>query len=174
LPEGACPYDVTISITKIENRNEFDSLPCLNGYDFGPSGIVFNTPVTITIPYTVTGDAGTPVVYWYDSRAFYNPLSQQGITNTQNIVITPSLHALRFKTTHFTPFYVLPGPATDTVSDTNSDNGGGGGGGCSLSYSKDESILEYFLPYGVLALFMFILKRRDRRYRKDFDKTPLS
>ena len=175
LPEGACPYDVTISITKIVNQHEFGSLPCLNGYDFGPSGIVFNTPVTITIPYAVTGAADTPTVYWYDSRAWYNQLSQQGITNIETIVITSSLHALRFKTTHFTPFYVLPGPAANTVSDTiSSSDGGGGGGGCSLSHSQDGSILEYFLPYGALALFMFIFKRRDRRYRKDFDKTPLS
>ena len=167
LPEGACPYDVTISITKIENQGEYSSLPCLNGYDFGPSGIAFNTPVTITIPYAVTDAAGTSTVYWYDSRAWYNPLSQQGITNIERIVITPSLHALRFKTTHFTPFYVLPGAAADTVSDTAiSSGGGGGGGGCSLSHSQDGSILEYFLPYGALALFMFILKRRDRRYIK--------
>jgi len=176
LPAGACPYDATISITKIDNQSEYGSLPCLNGYDFGPSGITFNTPVTITIPYAVTGAAGTSTVYWYDSRSWYNPLSQQGITNIERIVITPSLHALRFKTTHFTPFYVVLGTATDTVTDTISisDSGGGGGGGCSLSHSQDGSILEYFLPYGALALFMFILKRRDRRYRKDFGKTPLS
>ena len=191
LPEGACPYDATISITKIENQGEYSSMPCLNGYDFGPSGIAFNTPVTITIPYTVTDAADTSTVYWYDSRAWYNPLSQQGITNIERIVITSSLHALRFKTTHFTPFYVLSGVVadaatdTDTASDTTSDTvadtiisdgggGGGGGGGCSLSHSQDGSILEYFLPYGALALFIFILKRRDRRYRKDFDKTPLS
>jgi len=109
-------------------------------------------------------------VYWYDSRAWYNPLSQQGITNIEIIEITSSLHALRFKTTHFTPYYVLPGAAADTIADTTtetisiSDGGGGGGGGCSLSHSQDGSILEYFLPYGALALFMFILKRRDRRY----------
>jgi len=177
VPAGACPYDVTISITKIENQHEYGSLPFLNGYDFGPSGMTFNTPVTITVPYAVTGDAGRPTVYWYDSRAWYNPLSQQGITNIETIAITSSLHALRFKTTHFTPFYILLGTAIYTAADDTvsvSDGGGGGGGGCSLSHSQDGSILEYFLPYGALALFMFILKWRDRRYRKDFDKTPLS
>ena len=118
VPAGACPYDVTISITKIENPHEYGTLPLLNGYDFGPSGITFNTPVTVTVPYTVTGDDGTPTVYWYDSRAWYDPLSQQGITDIETIVITSSLHALRFKTTHFTPFYVVMGPEADTVTDT--------------------------------------------------------
>jgi len=167
VPAGACPYDVTISITKIENQHEYGSLPFLNGYDFGPSGITFNTPVTVTIPYAVTGDEGTPTVYWYDSRAWYDPLSQQGITDIETIVITSSLHALRFKTTHFTPFYVVLGPAIATIAETvSSSDGGGGGGGCSLSHSRDGSILEYFLPYGALALCMIILKRRDRRYIK--------
>jgi hypothetical protein len=46
-----------------------------------------------------------------------------------------------------------------------SDGSGGGGGGCSLSGSRQGgSILEYFLPYGVLAIFMFGLRRRDRRH----------
>jgi len=167
VPAGACPYDVTISITRIVNPHEYGTLPFLNGYDFGPSGITFNTPVTVTIPYAVSGDDGTPTVYWYDSRAWYDPLSQQGITDIETIVITSSLHALRFKTTHFTPFYVLLGPAIATVADTvSSSSGGGGGGGCSLSHSQDGSILEYFLPYGALALCMIILKRRDRRYIK--------
>jgi hypothetical protein len=177
VPAGACPYDVTISITEIENRHEYGSLSCLNAYDFGPSGIPFNAPVTITIPYAVTGGSGTPTVYWYDSGAFYSPLSQQGITNIKTIEITSSLHALRFKTTHFTPFYVVLGTAKKSVSDDGSSSGGGGGGGgggCSLSHSKDGGIIEYFLPYGALVLFMFILKRRDRRNRKDLNKTPLS
>jgi hypothetical protein len=115
-------------------------------------------------------------VYWYNSRSFSSPLSRQGITNTETIVITSSLHALRFKTTHFTPYYVVLGTATKSVSDDggSSGGGGGGGGGCSLSHCQDVSIIEYFLPYGALALFMLILKRRERRNRKDFNKTPLS
>jgi len=175
LPAGACPYDVTVSITKIENLHEYGSLPCLSVYDFGPSGITFNTPVTITIPYAVTGGAGTPTVYWYNSRSFSSPLSRQGITDIKTIVITSSLHALRFKTTHFTPYYVVLGTPARSVSDNDSSGGGGGGGGgCSLSHCQDVGIIEYFLPYGALALFMLILKRRGRKNRKDLNKTPLS
>jgi hypothetical protein len=126
LPAGACPYDVTIAITRIENPHEH-ALPLLNAYDFGPSGIVFNMPVTITIPYAVTAAAGVPTTYWCDSRS--GDFSQQGITDVEVIVITPTLHALRFKTTHFTPFYVAlaSGATTSTAS------GGSGGGCCSMS-----------------------------------------
>ena len=155
LPAGACPYDVTITIAKIENPHDY-TLPLLNGYDFGPSGIVFNTPVTITIPYAVTGAAGTPTAYWYNSRT--GDRSQQGITDIEIIVLTPSLHALRFKTTHLTPFYALLGTPAG-------GSGGGGGGGCSVSPAGQGSILELLVPCIGLAVVMAILKLRDARNR---------
>jgi len=161
---GVCPYDVTITITKIENPPE-DLLPgLLNGYDFGPSGLVFDVPVIITIPYAVTGAAGTPTPYWYDSRT--HSLSQEGIdtNNTEIIERTSDIHALRFTTTHLTPFFVV-------LEDSPGGGGGGsGGGGCALSHSQDGSIVEYFLPYGALALFMIILRWKDRRYRRSSGK----
>jgi hypothetical protein len=154
LPAGACPHDVTITIAKIENPHDF-TMPILNGYDFGSSGIVFNTPVTITIPYAVTGATGTPTASWYNSRT--GDRSQQGITDIEIIVLTPSLHALRFKTTHLTPFCALLGPAAG--------GGGGGGGGCSLSPAGQGSILELLVPCIGLAVVMAILKLRDARNR---------
>jgi len=156
LPAGACPYDVTITIAKIENPHD-GTLPLLNGYDFSPSGIVFSTPVTITMPYAVTGAAGVPMAYWYNSRT--GDLSQQEITNIEVIVITPTLHALRFKTTHFTPFYALLGAAAA------GGGGGGGGGGCSVSPAGQSSILEMLVPCLGLAVVMAILKLRDARNR---------
>jgi hypothetical protein len=159
LPAGACPYDVTITITKIENPHDY-TLPLLNGYDFGPSGIVFNTPVTITIPYAVTGTTGTPTAGWYNSLT--GDRSQQGITDIEIIVLTPSLHALRFKTTHLTPFYALLEPAAG-------GGGGGGGGGCSVSPAGQSSILELLVPCIGLAVVMAILKLRDTRNRSAGD-----
>jgi hypothetical protein len=161
LLAGTCPYDVNITITKIENPPEYALRHFLNGCDFGPSGIVFNVPVTITIPYAVTGAAGTPTPYWYDSRT--GALSQEGITNIEVIEVTSSLHALRFDATHLTPFFAMLRSA---------GGGGGGSGGCALSRSKDGNIIEYFLPYGVLAFVMIVLKWRDRRYRTHSEKTP--
>jgi len=157
LPAGACPYDVTITIAKIENPHD-GTLPLLNGYDFSPSGIVFNTPVTITMPYAVTGAAGVPTAYWYNSRT--GDLSQQEITDIEVIVITPTLHALRFKTTHLTPFYALLGAAG-----AGGGGGGGGGGGCSVSPAGQGSILDMLVPCLGLAAVMAILKLRDARHR---------
>ncbi len=113
IPAGACPYDLTISINRIINPHNCD-LPCLSGYDFSPSGVEFNSPVTITIPYAVSSTAGTPAAYWYDSRT--GTASRQGIENVEIIELSSDLHALRFTTTHLTPYYALLEVTTDTGS----------------------------------------------------------
>jgi hypothetical protein len=161
---GTCPYDVNVTITEIENLPGYALKYILNGYDFGPSGLTFDIPVTITIPYAVTGAAGTPSAYWYDSRT--GTLSQQGITNIEIIEVTSNLHALQFKTTHLTPFFAVLGSSA-------SGGGGGGGGGCALSRSQDESIIEYFLPFAAFAFVMLVLKWKDRKYTINSEKTPL-
>jgi hypothetical protein len=157
VPAGACAYDVTISITKIENPPTF-SLRRLSSYDFGPSGIEFSQPVTITIPYAVSASDKTPTAYWYDSLT--GALSQQGITKVQIVVLSPTLHALRFKTTHFTAFYVA------VVVAAAGGGGGGGGGACSMSPAGGGNIVEFLVPYIALAAMMAILKRRDAKNRK--------
>jgi len=157
VPAGACGYDVTISITKIENPPAF-SLRRLGSYDFGPSGIEFSQPVTITIPYAVSASDNTPTAYWYDSLT--GALSQQGITGVETVVLSPTLHALRFKTTHFTPFYVAATAAAAI------GGGGGGGGGCSISPAGGGNIVEFFVPFIALAGMMTLLKLRDAKNRK--------
>jgi len=155
VPAGACSYDVDITVTKIANPQTF-AAPCLGSYDFGPSGIQFSQPVTITIPYSVSEANGSTLPYWYNSLT--GTLSQQGITNIQDIVISPTLHALSFETTHFTAFYLLGGGAGVL--------GGGGGGGCSLSAGGEGNMVEFVLPYIGLVAVMAILKVRDARERK--------
>ena len=157
VPAGACSYDVAITVTKIANPLAF-AAPCLGGYDFGPSGIQFSQPVTITIPYVNVSGSATP--YWFNSLT--GALSQQGITDIQDIPISSSLHALSFKTTHFTAFYLLVGGGGAAAI----IGGGGGGGGCSVSSSGEGNIVEFAIPYIVLAVVMAILKVRDARYRK--------
>jgi len=98
------------------------------------------------------------VPYWFNSLT--GTLSQQGITNIRDIVISSTLHAVSFETMHFTPFYLLEGGATVTLG------GGGGGGGCSVSSGSEGNIVDFILPYVALTLFMLILKWRDRRYIK--------
>jgi hypothetical protein len=86
-------------------------------------------------------------------------LSQQGITDIKDIVISPTLHAVSFKTTHFTPFYVVEGTAGGI-------GGGGGGGGCALTATDEGTVAEFLLPYLALAAAMLMLRLRDVRNRK--------
>ncbi len=167
VPAGACSCDVKITISKIKNTQAF-ATPCLGSYDFGPSGMQFSQPVTVTIPYTPSGSGNPTSAYWYNSLT--GALSQQGLSNVQNIVISPTLHAFQFKTTHFTAFYLLGGSSEgddgDSGESSGGGGGGGGGGGCSMSVGGEGDIVEFLLPYVGLAVVMLVLKLRDRRNRK--------
>jgi len=156
LPSGACSYDVDVSIVTILNQQVF-AVPCLGSYEFGPSGVQFTQPVTITIPYVYANSNGSTVPYWFNSQT--GTISQQGISNIRDIVISPTLHAISFETTHFTPYYLLEGGG----SIAGLGGGGGGGGGCSVSAGNEGNIVEFFLPYIVLIVVMAILKKRDKR-----------
>ena len=123
IPAGACPFDVEISITRVVNPHNCN-MPCLNGYEFSPSGLEFKLPVTITIPYIASSTTDTPAAYWYDSHT--GVVSREGINNVEIIKLSSSLHAIRFTTTHLTPYYALLEAPTDTGGDDTSpsDNKG--------------------------------------------------
>ncbi|OHB67092.1 MAG: hypothetical protein A2Y76_15545 [Planctomycetes bacterium RBG_13_60_9] len=164
VPAGACPVGARITISRIIHP-PVDAIACLGSYDFGPSGIDFDLPVTVTIPYRYGGNNGRRAKpYWYDSLT--GTLSQQGITDVENIVISSDLNALRFKTTHFTPFYLVASDSDSTASDDDGD----GVGGCSLS-ATGGSPKELVIPYAVIALVMIFLRRRDRRRRESLEGT---
>jgi len=135
---------------------------CLGSYDFGPSGIDFDVPVTVTIPYRFSGTGGSAKPYWYDSLT--GALSQSGITDIENIVINENLSALRFKTTHFTPFYLV-------ASDPEPEDSDEFPGGCSVSATGHGSPKELVVPYSIVALVMAVLRRRDRRRRHSLETT---
>jgi len=162
VPPGACQCDVRITISEILNPQAMP-VECLGSYDFGPSGIDFDEPVTVTIPYRFSGNGSSAKPYWYDSLT--GALSQQGITDIENIVVASDLNALRFKTTHFTPFYLM---AAEVET---SDGGSSGGGGCSVSATGSGSPKELLVPYGIIAVVMMILRRWDKKKRQGFRTT---
>jgi PKD repeat protein len=173
VPPGACLCDIKITISKIKNPEAF-ATQCLGSYDFGPSGMELSLPATVTIPYTVSSSGKSASAYWYNSLT--GALSQQGITNIENLKISSTLYALRFTTTHFTPFYLLlaGGDAADSSSSSSSGSGGGGGGGgggCSISAGGEANFLEFTVPYIGLSIVMVILKLRDRRNQKTRSNT---
>jgi len=159
IPVSAFGCDVKVSLCKVQNppRLAVDRFSGL--YEFGPSGIRFAQPVTITIPYEVSGSSGVVTAYWYDPLTA--GVSQEGISEVERLVISPTLHAIRFKTTHFTSFLIGAAAITAAV--------GGGGGGCSLSQYSDGSVAELLLPYLVLAAAMAVIKLRDLRNRRTKD-----
>lgn len=160
VPPRACRSDTRISISRILNPPVAPA-DCLGSYDFGPSGIDFAIPVTVTIPYRFSGTGGSAKPYWYDSLT--GALTQHGITDIENLVVAPNLNALRFKTTHFTPFYVV----ADTSPLVEGDSGSGGG--CSISTTGGGSPKDLLMPYAVVAIAVIVLRRRDRRRRHSLE-----
>ena len=163
VPPRACRSDTRISISRILNPPVAPA-DCLGSYDFGPSGIDFAIPVTVTIPYRFSGTGGSAKPYWYDSLT--GALTQYGITDIENLVIAPNLNALRFKTTHFTPFYIVAD--TSPLVEGDSD-GSGGSGGCSISTAGGGSPKDLLVPYAVLAIAVVAFRRKDRRRRHSFE-----
>jgi len=105
MPRGAYLCDVEVTISRIMNpqKNILEFERFSEPYEFGPSGMELIEPVTITIPYEVTGSENVSyTAYWYNPLT--DELSQEGITDVETIVISSTLHALRFKTTHFSLF----------------------------------------------------------------------
>jgi hypothetical protein len=163
VPQGAYPCDIKITLSTVENSQEFNFSHLSGPFEFGPSGIEFLQPVTITIPYEVADSSNLSYTAYC-----YNPLTdtltQQDITDVQTIVISSTLHALQFKTTHFSQFLV--GGSVNGGS-----SGGGGGGGCSMSANSQAGIVDLLLPYIGLTAAMVVLKLRDRRKKKALNIT---
>ena len=163
VPAGAYFCDIRITISRIENPLDY-ATDCLAAYDFGPSGIKFSQPVTIAIPYRPLVSNSTASVHWYDSLT--GLLSQKGVTDIQDIVISPTLHVMSFKTTHFTAFYLLFGDILPDDDDPAATVTGSGGGGCSISATGEGNIVGFLMPYVGLAVVMVMLRLRDTRNRK--------
>ncbi|MCL5736262.1 MAG: hypothetical protein M1274_11850, partial [Actinobacteria bacterium] len=155
VPAGACQADLRMTISQILNP-QVSSEALLGSYDFGPSGSTFDHPVTVTIPYTTSAGNRRILPYWYDSVT--GALSQQGITDVQNLYISAKLSALRFRTTHFTPFYLVDADANGAATGT-----GGAAGGCAISPRGEGSPRQLLAPYAAIGVIMMILRRRDRK-----------
>ncbi|GAJ20395.1 unnamed protein product, partial [marine sediment metagenome] len=65
---GAYLCDVKVTISRIKNPQKFNFERSTGVYEFGPSGMEFTKPVTITIPYEVNGSENVSYkAYWYNS-----------------------------------------------------------------------------------------------------------
>ncbi len=106
VPPGAFWSDVILTISKIDNPPSA-SFAMVNSpsYEFGPSSTLeFAKPVTITLPYNPNTSNISPTVYWYNPHT--GTLSQSGISNVEDITLASGLHALQFRTTHFSQYMI--------------------------------------------------------------------
>jgi hypothetical protein len=155
VPAGGVPCTVTMSISKVNNPSNLSVNTLSPPYDFCPSGLSFDQPVTITIPYATSASGQSASACWYNTST--GQLSQQGITDVQTLTISPTLMAVQFKTTHFTQFVVVESAGAIGSS------GGGGGGGCSMGAQANPT--DFFLPYAGLGVVMVAIKRHDVKKR---------
>ena len=102
IPAGAFWVDAEVSISRVDNppsSTGLTAMDIISRYEFGPSSsLEFSRPVTIIIPYEVT-NLDDDSVYWHNLQT--GDLGQSGVSNIEHIIISPTLHAIRYKTTHF-------------------------------------------------------------------------
>ena len=140
LPEGITATD--ISVAEVSNPREPPAGGFGMAYSLGPSGVVFNSPVTIRIP--LADDApvySTYLVYRYD--AGIGCWTQEGIHNPATKVADGSY--LEVQVDHFT--VLMAGGGT-----VNGD--GAGGGGCALSPWTNTGPMEVVLPFVAFVLVL--------------------
>jgi hypothetical protein len=111
IPALSCPIDATIRAARIRNPR----LPAWQSPSqmaFGPSGLVFTQPVTVTIPYVGRRDVR---VYWFDAAT--GTFREDGVANVRRIHVASGLAALQFETTHLGSFYLVSGTGSPIAID---------------------------------------------------------
>ena len=78
IPAGACSHNVNVKISEIRNMPAFSQCIPVANYDVGPSGITFDEPVTIIIPYNAVEHTDTLSPYCYEPQE--DSPSQDGIS----------------------------------------------------------------------------------------------
>lgn len=169
IPTGAMPSGFStsdISVSKVINPPKLPDGCFGICYDIRPSGITFNTPVTITIVHNEDDcpNLNSYQVYWYNNET--DTWSQDGISEVQHYEIAGGLHAVVCKSTHFTSFVV---GSSGTSNPDYVDVGGSdsGSGGCAMSpYAQSsDGAMGYFLEYLVYLVILFTISRIYKRKR---------
>ena len=165
IPDGALPDGIDandITIAEVTNPPQPPANTVSLAFDFGPSGVVFDEPVTLRIP--LPDDAPvfpTYIVYRYDAGT--GTWTQEGIVNPAKRFDEPDGSFLEVQVNHFTMF-VSSGAAVG--------GDGGGGGGCALSPWNNAGPVEFLLPFAALVLALLAysivggLRRRSEGTRE--------
>jgi len=163
IPAGALNADATITIAELLNPPTVPPGGFGVCYDFGPSGLQFNVPVTITIPHHEDDCPGLRIykVYWYNDQT--GTWSQDGISDVQHLTqsddpnLPSDVHVVRFKAEHFTSFGVGASPAYYDDDD---------GGTCAISRQGQGDPVEFLLPFVAYIVVLASISWVDRHRRK--------
>ncbi len=142
LPEGIDANDITIA--EVTNPPQPPLTAFGVAYDFGPSGVVFEEPVTLRIP--LPDDAPLFPIYFvsrYDAGT--GTWTQEGIHNPARRVDGPEGSFLEVQVDHFTLFIVSGGAVSDDD-----------GGGCALSPWSNAGPVDFIVPFAALALVLLM------------------
>ncbi|MCL5282125.1 MAG: InlB B-repeat-containing protein [Planctomycetes bacterium] len=105
IPALACPVDAVIRAARILNPR-WSAEQSVSQVAFGPGGLGFTQPVTVTIPYAPVG-GGEIRVCWFDAAT--GTFRQDGVVNVRSIRTASGLAALQFETTRLGSFYLVSG-----------------------------------------------------------------
>ncbi len=105
IPPGALTQERLISILTHTNSNTLPApAPFIGGADFGPDGLIFEVPVTITFPLSIDMPTGTILsIFQYDA-------THRGWLYTSfHSVVNPDMKSASAEVTHFTDYVIIMG-----------------------------------------------------------------
>jgi hypothetical protein len=136
IPAGALDAETAITVKTLPGKEDLPPesqpfLPMLGGARFGPSGMEFNIPVTLTIPVDppVYASDTITVLYWDDLEERWTALPGP-------VTVLPGGGAVTVETTHFTLF-----SAISNVFDNFHENFGDG----STAQAAFDAYVSWFL-----------------------------
>lgn len=142
VPSQFMDASATVSITKVENAPPMDNdqqVPKV--IDFGPSGITFNKPATIKIPYSAAdlsaagiSDARRLRIFYYNLKTLmWEKLAVSQVDTTNGVVSAEVGHFSLYGLSDGGDISSTAYAATSDTSGVTSGGGGGGGGGCFIA-----------------------------------------
>ncbi|MBF0120341.1 MAG: hypothetical protein HQK79_16005, partial [Desulfobacterales bacterium] len=189
VPANAIVKDCTFIIGQVINKPSFPTNIKAIGkaIEFGPSGINFNKPVSITLPYTgkdleTAGidDAGNLEVYTYnESSKAWEKVSKDHVDKEKSVIVC--------KVEHFSSYALGSEAKTSSNEETNSNSGNnnnsnssnaqnsgvgtggsssGGGGGCFISSLDSIEQLNYIwfvISSGLFIIIGLIFKKNGEK-----------
>ena len=144
IPAGALQEDCTVTIGLVENPPALpnNTKAISKVIDFGPDGTIFNSPVTVRIPYTLedlfSAGVSDPALLQIWT---YNTMTQTWEEIPVDHVDTVNMF-LVYMVDHFSLFTTAKSVPAASSGETGGGAGGVGGGGCFIATAAYGSYME--------------------------------